>query len=263
MVNQFIQFNKKISFFFSRSAIRPSSNTVSSGLQDSKFNSKLSLRPISSDIYQRIQSYNLLVKEIYGLYIQNVIEKMRSLNLGQEHLLPFSNISFDQLSDYDNGSFEYNLHHHHSQQSQNPSISPFAGPSGLTHEQFMSNYNPSIGSWDLAYDLDLSPRILPFIDIDTRDHINASYYLNSYALDFFRNGSERFLISENGLDRSETYHLLSDFLVSLTSIKTSFVNIIENGQEQSINGVKFFQPIGKKFFEIQEQFSSKFYKEYK
>jgi hypothetical protein len=228
------------------------------------FNPKLCLRPIASNIRERIQRYNSLVKEIYGFYIENVTEKMRSLHDGEENVLPFSNISFNQPSDYDQGTLEYQLHHHHSQQTQNPSISPFAGPSGLTHEQFMSNYNPNIGSWDLAYDLDLSPRIVPFVDIDAYDHTNSAYYLNSYALDFFRHGSERLLIMENGLDRGETYHLLLDFLQILTSIKTSLVNIIENEVKQTRNNdQKFFVSIGKKISDIQENFSSKFYKHFK
>jgi hypothetical protein len=229
------------------------------------FNSKVSLRTISPEIYERIQKYNSLVKEIYGLYIENVIKQMRSHNSNnQEYSLPFSNVSFLQSSDYDNGTFEYNLHHHYSQQTHNPSISPFAGPSGLTHQQFMTNYNPSVGSWDLAYDLDLSPRIVPYVDIDARDHTNSSYYLNSYALDFFRHGSERLLMSENELDRGETYHLLSDFLVSLTSIKTSLTNIIEDEIKQtSNNDIQFFKPLDKKLSAIQHNFSNKFYKEYK
>jgi hypothetical protein len=128
----------------------------------------------------------------------------------------------------------------------------------------MTNYNPSVGSWDLAYDLDLSPRIVPYVDIDARDHTNSSYYLNSYALDFFRHGSERLLMSENELDRGETYHLLSDFLVSLTSIKTSLTNIIEDEIKQtSNNDIQFFKPLDKKLSAIQHNFSNKFYKEYK
>ncbi|CAF3527387.1 unnamed protein product [Rotaria sordida] len=221
------------------------------------FNSKFSLQSISSEIHQRIQTYNALVKEIYGFYIENVLKKMRSFNDYQEYILPFSNISFNQSSDYDNGTFEYNLHHHYSQQSQNPSISPFAGPSGLTHEQFMSNYNPTIGSWDLAYNIDLSTRIVPYVDIDARDHTNSAYYLNSYALDFFRHGSEKLLMSENELDRSETYHLLSDFFLSLTSIKTSLHTIMENEIKHiDNNDVKFFNVLNKNLSNIQDQFSS-------
>jgi hypothetical protein len=128
----------------------------------------------------------------------------------------------------------------------------------------MSDYNPTVGSWDLAYDLDLSPRIVPYVDIDARDHTNSSYYLNSYALDFFRQGSERLLMSENELDRGETYHLLLDFLHSLTSMKTSVQNIIEDEIKQpSNNDMAFFKPLGKKFSDIQQNFSSKFYKLYK
>lgn len=243
--------------------IRQPLNDSSSVRRNSLFNSKLALRPISSEIRQRIQSYNALVKEIYGCYIENVIKTIRSSNDGQENILPFSNISFHQSSDYDNGTFEYQLHHHHSQQSQNLSISPFAAPSGLTHEQYMSNYNPTSASWDLAYDLDLSPRIIPFVDIDAFDHTNSSYYLNSYALDFFKHGSERFLLSENQLDRGETYNLLFDFLFSLTSIKRSLENILENEPKQLNNDLQFFKPLGKKLGDIQQNFSNKFYKEFK
>jgi hypothetical protein len=128
----------------------------------------------------------------------------------------------------------------------------------------MTNYNPTVGSWDLAYDLDLSPRIVPFVDIDARDHTNAAYYLNSYAVDFFKHGSESVLMSENELDRGETYHLLSEFLTSLSSIKTSIDNIIENEVKQTVNNdMAFFAPLGKKISEIQQSFSNRFYKLYK
>jgi hypothetical protein len=264
MVGQFLFTSKFTGVFCFRSTVHQPLNDSSSLRRNSLFNSKLALRPISSEIRQRIQSYNSLVKETYGCYIENVIQAIRSSHDGQEHILPLSNISFHQSSDYDNGTFEYQLHHHHSQQSQNPSISPFAAPSGLTHEQFMSNYNPSAASWDLAYDLDLSPRIIPFVDIDACDHTNSSYYLNSYALDFFKHGSERLLLTENQLDRGETYSLLSDFLHSLTSVKTSLGNIFENEPKQTNNNdVEFFKPLGKKLSDIHENFSSKFYKQFK
>jgi len=232
--------------------------------RNSLFNPKLSLRPISDEIRQRIQSYNALVKQTYGCYIENVIRKIRSINNGQEHVLPFSQISFDQSSDYDDGTFEYQLHHSHSQQSQNPSISPFAAPSGLTHQQFMCNYTPSAASWDLAYDLDLSPRLVPFVDVDACDHTNSPYYLNSYALDFFKHGSERLIIAENGLDRGETYHALSDFLFSLTSMKKSFDHILDNEMKQAGNNdLVFFKPLVKKISDIQQNFASKVYRNFK
>ncbi|CAF1155475.1 unnamed protein product [Adineta steineri] len=177
---------------------------LSSTRREKMYNSKLFLPPVSHDFSTLVHSYNSVVKEIYGFYIENVIRHLRSLNEYQVEVLPFSNVSFYSSSDYDNGSFEYDLHHSRSQQSKNPSISPFAGLSGLTHEQFMLNYNPSVGSWDLAYDLDLSSRIIPFIDIDARDHTNSAYYLNSYALDFFKHGSETSLIKENDLKPAET-----------------------------------------------------------
>ncbi|CAF2032627.1 unnamed protein product [Rotaria magnacalcarata] len=228
------------------------------------FNSKFCLRTVSPEIRSRIQSYNSLVKKVYGSYIENVLKQIRSFNDGQEYVLPYSNISFSQTSDYDNGTFEYDLHHHHSQQSNNPSISPFAGLSGLNHEQLMSNYNSTTIAWDLAYNLDLSTRIVPFVDIDAHDHTNSSYYLNSYALDFFRHGSEKFLIAENDLLRSETYGLLSDFVRLLLATQVSLDTIVNHEIKEIRNkDMRFFGVIGKKLSSIHDQFWIKFSKEYK
>jgi hypothetical protein len=203
------------------------------------------------------------VKDVYGFYIENVSQQMRSFNDHQEYILPFSNVSFIQPSDYDNGTFEYQLHHHYSQQSYNPSISPFAGLSGLNHEQFMSNYNPSVGSWDLAYDLDLSTRIVPFIDIYARDHTNSNYYLNSYALDFFQHGSEKSLIVENQLGAGDTHELLHDFLLILSVIQTSLEIIISNEDKQTTdNDLNFFKPLCNKISSVKKTFSDKFYKRF-
>jgi hypothetical protein len=231
--------------------------------REQTFNSKLFLPAMSADFSERVQSYNSIVKNVYGFYIENVIRHLRSFNENQEQVLPFSNVSFIQPSDYDNGTFEYNLHHHHSQQSQNPSISPFAGPSALTHEQFMTNYNPTVSSWDLAYDLDLSPRIVPFVDIDARDHTNAAYYLNSYAVDFFKHGSETSLITENQISSGDTNSLLLDFLLVLSSIRTSLEIIIRHEEKQETNNdLQFFQPLFKKITNVKNLFSDQFYKEF-
>jgi hypothetical protein len=177
-------------------------------------------------------------------------------------MLPFSNISFAQNFDYDNGSFEYNLHHHQSQQIQNPSISPFAGISGLTHQYFMSNYNPIIGSWDLVYDLDLSPKVVPFVDIDCRDHTNTAYYLNSYALDFFNHGSEKLLIIENELNSGDTYNLLSDFNLVISSITTSLEVIVKNEEQKHSKDLVIFQQLYGSLLGVHNIFSKNFQREY-
>ncbi|CAF0759137.1 unnamed protein product [Adineta steineri] len=192
--------------------------TLSLARREEMFNSKLFLPPISRDFRVRVELYNSIVKDVYGFYIENVTRRMRSFANGQEYVLPFSNISFTDQAVYDNGTFEYDLHHHRSQQTQNPSISPFAGPSGLTHEKYMLNYNSVVGSWDLAFNLDLSTRTVPFADLDCRDHTNSMYYLNSYALDFFNHGSEQLLEDENELQHGDIYNLLLDFNLVLSSI---------------------------------------------
>jgi hypothetical protein len=207
---------------------------------------------------------NTIVKDIYGCYIENVTQYLRSINDERIEMLPFLNISFvQQSSDYDDGSFEYHLHHHQSQQTQNPSISPFAGLSGLTHQGLMSNYSPINGSWDLVYDLDLSSKIVPFVDIDCRDHTNKAYHLDSYALDFYKHGSEKLLIMENELNPGNTHDLLLDFRFVLASIATSLEVIVKTKENEiTTDYQEFFLPLYKKISRIEKTFSDKFYREY-
>jgi hypothetical protein len=108
-------------------------------------------------LLQCVEVYDTIFKDVYGCYIEHATQYLRSINDERIETLPFSNISFaQQNADYDNGSFEYHLHHHQSQQTLNLSISSFADLFGLTHQGLMSNYNLINGSWDLVYDLDLS-----------------------------------------------------------------------------------------------------------
>ena len=218
---------------------------------------------MSKEFRNHVYKYNNIVKDVYGCYIKTVAYYLHSTNHGQEEILPFSNISFVQNNDYDNGTFEYNLHHHHSQQKHNPSISPFAGISGLTHEQFMLNYNSIISSWDLAYNLNLSTKVIPFIDVDCRDHSNTPYHLNSYGLDFFKHGSESSLITENKISPGETYSLLLDLHLVLSSVKTSLEVIIENEKHDANNrDMEIFLPLYRSLSTVQDTFSKNFYRRY-
>ncbi len=81
---------------------------------------------MSADFIEKVQAYNAIVKDVYGFYIENVTQQMR-------------------LTDYQNQEQNLTLLYGISFiQSSNPSISPFASVSGLTHEQYMSNYNLSV-----------------------------------------------------------------------------------------------------------------------
>ena len=229
-----------------------------------KLNSKLFLPSISNTCRKRVDAYNSIVKDVYGCYIETTTRYLRSIDSTKNEVLPFSEISFAQdTSEYDNGSFEYNLHHHQSQQERNPSISPFAGPSGLTHATFMSNYNPTIGSWDLVYNLDLTTNVVPFVDIDSRDHTNAGYYLNSYALDFFKHGSQTMLIIENKLNEGDIYNLLLDFRLMLSSVKTSLETILLNpNNNNKRNDLSMIRTLLCSITTVEKKFSSNFSKQY-
>lgn len=223
----------------------------------------LFLPTISSHFRRRIDSYNAKVREIYSIYIENVTRRMRMLNPDVECCLPVSGVSFTHSVDYDDGTFEYQLHHHYSQQIQNPSISPFAGLSGLTHEKFMSNYHSNTCSWDLFCDLNLSDRVVPYLDLECRDHTNVPYRINSYALDFYRIGSDRLLEEENELQSGNIYNHLLDFQLILSSIKTSLEIIIANEMKQRCStDLEFLTPFYKAMERIHTNFSEKFYRVY-
>ena len=153
-----------------------------------------------------VEEYNSLVKEVLSAYIEDVTKAMREIQNDQHHMLPLSNILFNNNPDHDEEIFEYCLHHHYSQESNNSSISPF---SGLTHTQFIENLSTATEAFNLVYDMDVSSRMIPFFDIDNRDHSNTTYLLNSYAVDFFKIGSDRLLIEENELYIFFTYRFLS------------------------------------------------------
>jgi hypothetical protein len=127
----------------------------------------------------------------------------------------------------------------------------------------MSNYSPINGSWDLVYDLDLSSKIVPFVDVDCRDHTNTAYHLDSYALDFYKHGSEKSLINENGLNPGNTHDLLLDFRFVLASIATSLEVIVKNEENQTtLDYREFFLPLYNSISNIENTFSKKFYRQY-
>ncbi|CAF1437672.1 unnamed protein product [Rotaria sp. Silwood1] len=110
---------------------------------------------------------------------------------------------------------------------------------------------------------DLSPKVVPFVDIDCRDHTNTSYYLNSYALDFFKQSSEASLVNENGLSPGDTYSLLRDLHLILSSVKTSLEVIINNEQKQTTNNdLVIFEPLYRTLSNVQNIFSRKFQRQY-
>lgn len=139
--------------------------------------------------------------------------------------LPLTNVLFDQVSDYDNGTFEYQLHHHHSQQKNNPSISPFAGPSALTHQRFVDNFQGPMTALDLTYSLDLSSEIIPIFNLERRDHAGRTYLMNNYLLNFLQTGKEKRVIVDNDIDRSNTYRYLSRPLDGMLSMSESLKSI--------------------------------------
>ncbi|CAF1134816.1 unnamed protein product [Adineta steineri] len=222
---------------------------------EKRYSSTLFLPSMSERFIQMVHGYNEIVKEVYICYIQDVIKILREELPNEECILPISNISFYEKSDYDDGTFEHKLKHHYTQQPSS-AISPFAGLSGLTDEQFMQNYNAT--SYDLAFNIDLSNKVVPFMDPHDYNKMN----LNSYALDFYINGNKSQLIVENQLQAGDIFNFTQDFLLLLASIKTSLQTIVEYEEQQTAieTDLDFFRSISNKFDEIHRKYKESFSK---
>lgn len=120
----------------------------------------------------------------------------------------------------------------------------------------MHNYNST--SYDLAFNIDLSNKIVPFMDLHDYNKMN----LNSYALDFYINGSKRQLIVESQLQAGDIFDFSQDFLLLLASIKTSLQAIVKHEKEQTatVTDLNFFQTIFNKFDEIHHNYKVSFNK---
>ncbi len=88
--------------------------------------------------------------------------------------------------------------------------------------------------------------------------------MNSYALDFFKHGSEKLLIIANELSPGDTYGILLDFHFVLSSITTSIEVFVENDEKEASSDYKeFFLPLYKSISTVKNSFSQKFYKQYR
>ena len=209
------------------------------------------LEPLEKSLLKRIQVYNELVKNAYGDYLETSIEHLRTKMKDAEKNLPLSQVSFAEPSDYDDGSFEYNLHHHRSRQTMNPTISPFAALSGLTHEKFISNLHGPMQSLDLAVPVDVSSKMIPIIDIEQRDQNNRKYQLNNYLMNFYRYGTEEIMLIENDFDLNDTYQAILTHQNAFSSITKSLSFILKNSPNEHSETfcktlMRLFEPINKR-----------------
>jgi hypothetical protein len=95
----------------------------------------------------------------------------------------------------------------------------------------MPSYNSTIGSWD--------------------------------ALDFSKLGSETFLIAENGMNTGDTYSLLLDLHLILSSVKTSLEVIVKNEEQTSApNDLALFTPLPRFIAKVQDAFARNFIRQY-
>jgi len=67
-------------------------------------------------------------------------------------------------------------------------------------------------------DICLDPAFIPAYSED-KDHRGRPIYRNSYAYDFYVHGSKDQLISENKLDISEVWYMISEFNQMLQSLQ--------------------------------------------
>lgn len=223
--------------------------------REEKFNSQVIFPEIDhmpQQFRQNLDEYNTLVLSVYKQYFTNVIHQLRLQFPDAEQFLPLSNINFKTYDVYDHGTFEYQLHHRYSWQNKT-FLSPFSGVSGIDDDDYVKNYNSQ--SNDLAYDLDLSPQVIPFFQI------NDAYRCNSYAYDFYNHGSKKNLIDENQIPSSDIHILLNDFRLVLRKLQRSLRFLMRNANQFHDNETfDFFKSLSSKVERITRKYTTHFNK---
>ncbi|TKR77167.1 hypothetical protein L596_018187 [Steinernema carpocapsae] len=91
-------------------------------------------------------------------------------------------------------------------------------------DDFETIYDPSVVR-PLNESITLDEKFIPVAAKPLKDHRGRQLYLNSYAADFYGNGSKQALVTGNGLLISEIWFLISNFSKMLNSAKEALMAI--------------------------------------
>ncbi|KAF7790532.1 hypothetical protein EIP86_001488 [Pleurotus ostreatoroseus] len=171
--------------------------------------SKVILPPISAQAKAVLIRHDQRTLNVFTSYALTYVTQHRE-ELGPDHALPLSNISFSGSNDSD--SF---IKHLQATASSVAARSCFVANSGR---------NDSFGSVDELVSTVRSGIHLKEHGIPSLQHLyqdNGSSPLNAYLFDFYVHGQVEALVRANGIRRGEIWYLLQDFMLTLKTIRSS------------------------------------------
>ncbi|XP_060682842.1 probable ATP-dependent RNA helicase DDX60 [Hemiscyllium ocellatum] len=182
--------------------------------------SKVFLEDLPEEFAAVVDEYNKNIQEIFGCFL---LSASTQADLAEECHLPLSRISFESVQPLQNCTFVTEL----TTSGNHPTtaVSPFTCLSGITNLDLFKTYN--IDNIALRT-LELSSSNIPVLNLRKYDQHGRRMPLNAYALDFYRHGSLKALLSDNMLHLGEAYNVLNEFQLTLTSISTSLKELCDN-----------------------------------
>ncbi|XP_072262120.1 probable ATP-dependent RNA helicase DDX60 isoform X2 [Pyxicephalus adspersus] len=201
------------------------------------FQSKVFLEKLPDDFAAVVEEHNQKVALIFG---QCILTASNLADLEEKYQLPLSNIDFSG-KECDNSGL---VDHLTSSSEGRSGISPFACLSGNTDHDLMTMKNAN--NMMLAT-IQISQKYFPFFYLEKTDAYGRALHLNSYALDFFKHGSIKAIVSDNGFNEGDAYYKLKDFYLSISAISVSLKEMCEDE----------YDPVSLAFEQLQKKFQQK------
>ncbi|XP_068131464.1 probable ATP-dependent RNA helicase DDX60 [Hyperolius riggenbachi] len=198
------------------------------------YQSKVQLEKLPDDFAAVVEEYNRSVAVIFG---QCILTASKLANMEEEYKLPLSKINFSGKECLDSALVDHLL----SSSEGRSGISPFACLSGNTDHDDLTMKNITLQK------IHIPQKYFPKFHLEKVDACGRTLHLNSYALDFFKHGSIKAIVTDNGFNEGDAYYKLKDFYLTISAISVSITEMCENDLD----------PVAMAFGQLKEKFSRK------
>ncbi|XP_062055389.1 probable ATP-dependent RNA helicase DDX60 [Lepus europaeus] len=169
------------------------------------------LRPLPEDFAAAVKQYNARVRKNFGSFLLTV---SKLADGSQEYRLPLSEIDFSGTECEDSELVSHLMPGTESRSA----VSPFACLSNITDQDL---FGVHVTNDAILRTLNVDVSNIPLLCLNKWDQSGRKYFLNAYALDFYKHGSLSTLASDNWLNMGDAFHLIRDFTLTIQSIRIS------------------------------------------
>lgn len=192
------------------------------------------LRHLPEDFAAAVKEYNARIRKSFGSFLLTV---SKLADGSQEYRLPLSEIDFSGKECEDSELVSHLMPGTESRSA----VSPFACLSNITDQDL---FGVHLTNDAILRTLSVDVSNVPLLCLYKRDQSGRKYFLNAYALDFYKHGSLFSLASDNWLNMGDAFHLIRDFTLTIQSIRISLSELC--GDEDD-NVVLAFQQLSDAF----------------